>query len=314
MDRESVEDLVHSALGRQLRVTCLLGLLFLGVGFVMGHMVAAQHARDLGEHWSQRADQLTDQVNKVETKLQSELIEVRQLAASQQALVNELTAKLAQHDVQVLDETRRLAKATEELRRSLVARCIAETQQEKARMLRELQPYVDRRMTLKASEVTEAVNRLVDSQISHLKSLAQAEPQQETRLQVMSSLETVPAATPAIAPVSAESGACPPPHLTALTPVAEQPEFSTTVAPRPVAPRSSTVSAPAVSEAVTPVPAIEAPMASTPSAPGMIAPITPRGSTGKPLFFPAPVRPRLFIPAGKSAAVKTADQIKSPVR
>ena len=42
MDRDTVEDVVHASLGRHLRVTCVLGLLFLGVGFVLGHYVAAQ--------------------------------------------------------------------------------------------------------------------------------------------------------------------------------------------------------------------------------------------------------------------------------
>ena len=56
MDRDSVEDVVHASLGRHLRVTCVLGLLLLGVGFVLGHFVAAQHARELSDHWSHQTE------------------------------------------------------------------------------------------------------------------------------------------------------------------------------------------------------------------------------------------------------------------
>lgn len=184
MDREAVEDLVHASLGRHLRITCVLGLLLLAVGFILGHFVAAQHTRQMSERWAARAEQLTQQVSKVEQNMKSELAKVRELAQSQPsspqtgspaATAVSPVSQTTSYDEVKHKDARPLTCETEVERRLLVARCIEETEREKARILSELQPYLDRKMTIEATVVSKVVHRLVDSQVAQLKTLAPVE-------------------------------------------------------------------------------------------------------------------------------------------
>lgn len=189
MDREEIEDLVFASLGRHLRVTCVLGLLFLGIGFVMGHLVAAQHTRVMSERWAAQAEQLSKQVTQVESKLKAELAKVRELTKSQTVVPPAaLTAAVPEQEMAppvIVTETRSDAEAREAAQESAakaeqqcreqVARCIEDTEREKARIQSELQPYLDRKLTIEATEVSQAVNRLLDSQVAHLKTLASDE-------------------------------------------------------------------------------------------------------------------------------------------
>ena len=180
MDRETVEDLVHASLGRHLRITCVLGLLLLAVGFILGHFVAAQHTRQMSERWAARAEQLTQQVNKSEQNMKAELAKVRELAQSQPSRLQTgsptapAVSPVSQATVKHKD-ARQLTCEAEVERRLLIARCIEETEREKARILSELQPYLDRKMTIEATVVSKVVHRLVDSQVAQLKTLAPVE-------------------------------------------------------------------------------------------------------------------------------------------
>ena len=148
MDREEIEDLVYASLGRHLRVTCVLGLLFLGIGFVMGHLVAAQHTRVMTERWAAQADQLSKQVAQVESKLKAELAKVRELTKTQTPTPPAAPTAAAQDNTLTppviiteasLPESQQ-AKASEHTAKSQlqcreqVARCIEETEREKARI------------------------------------------------------------------------------------------------------------------------------------------------------------------------------------
>ena len=281
MDREAVEDVVHASLGRHLRVTCVLGLLFLGVGFVLGHYVAAQHARELSDRWASRTEELARQVTQVETSLKTDLEQVRHLAQSTQR--DELTRSSRQEEM--LHETRRLARAAEDLRQSLIARCIAENEREKARILQELQPYLDRKMTIKAAQVSEAVNRLVDTQVAQLKTLAQV----DTPSTPVAADQTLSIRSE-ISPVSAETDAvqCPEPNYSPLTPI---PEGTTPADQEQVAlmPMPTT-------------PIIHLPVQAEPSTSPTAVP------SGHPKFFTAPRKPRLFIPSRKPLEISTADE------
>ncbi len=281
MDREAVEDVVHASLGRHLRVTCVLGLLFLGVGFVLGHYVAAQHARELSDRWTDRADELSKQVSLVEETMKAELAQVRELAQLTQG--EELTRVVRQEEL--LHETRRLARASEVLRQSLITRCIAENEREKARILQELQPYLDRKMTIKAAEVSEAVNRLVDTQVTQLKTLAEVEaapiPAASQPLAIRSN----------ISPVSGEADI---PHC----PV---PDYSSPLAPIVEG------TTPADQESVALMPMPTAPIIHMPVQAEPTNPLTALPS-GHPQFFTAPRKPRLFIPARKPVEVSTATE------
>ncbi len=281
MDRDTVEDVVHASLGRHLRVTCVLGLLFLGVGFVLGHYVAAQHARELSDRWTHRADELSQQIAHTQETMKADLDQVRKLAQSTHS--DELTQSARREEL--LNETRRLSRATEDLRQSLIARCIAENQREKARILQELQPYLDRKMTIKAAEVSEALNRLVDTQVAQLKTLAEVE-----------ALPTQAASEPFamqsdISPVSGEAALpyCPAPDYT--SPLQPVPEGTTPADQEPVAlmpmPTTPIVRMPAQAE------------------PTHIPTALP---SGHPQFFTAPRKPRLFIPARKPLEMSTATE------
>ena len=275
MDRDSVEDVVHASLGRHLRVTCVLGLLLLGVGFILGHFVAAQHARELSDRWSHQAEELA----RAQAALDVELDQVRELAQSTRR--DEITRST--HQADMLNETRRLAHAAEDLRQSLIARCIAENHREQARILQELQPYLDRKMTIQAAEVSEAVKSLVDSQVTQLKTLATVEtpapaPAVNESLTIRSN----------ISPVSAESDAafCPVPEPVSLDPV---PDLPTPTDQQPIAlmPMPTT-------------PIVHMPVQAEPSNKPTALP------SGQPQFFTAPRQPRLFIPARKSLEISSA--------
>ena len=187
MDREEIEDLVHASLGRQLRVTCVLGLLFLVIGFVLGHHVALQHSHQLSDQWSSRVDQLAAHVKQVEAQLKSEMAKVRKVAqeslASQQAgqlAIEEFReaqasqTSLLQQVQQQLNETRKQVLATSETQRSRIAQSIATTQQERARLKQQLQPYLDRKMTIQATQVSAAIDHLADAQVTELQQLSRS--------------------------------------------------------------------------------------------------------------------------------------------
>jgi hypothetical protein len=279
MDRDEIEDVVHASLGRHLRVTCVLGLLFLAVGFILGHYVAAQHTRELADQWSRKAEAFQGRIEQMHTDLKEEfrqeLAAVRQEA--QQSVEEVAQAKPQNEDI--LSETRRLARATEDLRRSLITRCIEQTEREKVRLLNELQPYLDRKMTLKATEVSGAVSRLVDLQVQQLKALATedftATAQSPSSLQIKSE----------IAPVSGETN----------------PTQPTTANPS-LLPVPGEASAPETRESVSlaPLPAVSATRSPVAAEPAPSNPVKP--------FFTAPRKPQLFIPSRKTAAVPSTPE------
>ncbi len=282
MDREEIEDVVHASLGRHLRITCVLGLLFLVVGFVLGHYVAAQHSRQLSDRWADRAGELTKQVELMEESLKAELAQVRKLAQASQTSQQADLVKADRHE-EMLSETRRLARASEDLRRSLIARCIEENEREKARLLNELQPYLDRKMTIQAAEVSEAVNRLVDTQVNQLKTLAQVEvPSAPTlAVQIESNISPVCA--------QADPALCPAPDHSPLAPIAEISMSS------------------AVPENVALMPMPRTPIVRMPVQAEPTTSSTSR-QVGSAPFFTAPRQPRLFIPARKPVEVSTGTE------
>ena len=156
-EREEIEDVIHASLGRQLRVTSLLGLLFLVFGFVLGHYVAAQHTRDLSQQWNRQAEAFRGQIDQLQ-RAQAELkVEVQEQVAQLRRESHSPVTKAGSpnNGEHLVEETRRLARATEDLRQSLIVRCIEQTERDRNRLLLELQPYVDRKMAIKASEVSQ---------------------------------------------------------------------------------------------------------------------------------------------------------------
>lgn len=274
MERDEIEDVVHASLGRHLRVTSVLGLLFLGVGFVLGHYVSAQHARELSDQSIRRTEDLLGQVEKMNSELKEHVeAELASIRDESEDSVRQILEKKPEHE-ELVSETRRLARATEDLRQSLIARCIEQTEQERVRLLSELQPYLDRKMTLKATEVSVAVSRLVDLQVQQLKALASGEMSSNTPSAVQ--FKSV------IAPVSGEANRTPlttsNPSLLPVPAEASAPEARETASLAPLPP--SITRTPAVAE------------------PGPLQTATQK-------FFTTPRKPQLFIPARRSAALPT---------
>lgn len=281
-ERDEIEDVVHASLGRQLRVTSLLGLLFLVVGFILGHYVAAQHTRELSVSWSKQTEELQHQIEQLRTDLkeefQQELAEVRE--SSQQSVQAALQAKPQVQEL--VSETRRLARATEDLRQSLITRCIEQTEKERARILQELQPYLDRKLAVKASDVSTAVSRLVDQQIQQLRSIAQGE------LSPQSGESAALAIKSEISPVSGESSPPQPaPGSPSLLPVPGE------------------AAAPDIRESATLAPL---PAEVTKRSPIVAEPTTAANEAKQ--FFKTPRKPQLFIPARKTAAVPEQPAIR----
>ena len=246
----------------------------------MGHYVAAQHARELSVRWASRVDQLSQQVELVEKSLKAELGKVRELAQAQESApetpANQPPAvsQQSQHEEQ-LHETRRLSRVAEELRRTTIAHCIEDIEREKGRILLELQPYLDRKLTIQAAEVSKAVNRLVDTQVAQLKTLVLVEtpPTPAADLSYFTNRD--------ISRISAEADVphCPVPEYHPLIPVSDDqvPKVNRNAA---FMPTPST-------------PAERVPVLADPSSD------TLRKSDTTPQFFTAPRKPRLFITGRK---------------
>lgn len=280
MDREAIEDVVYASLGRHLRVTCVLGILFLAIGFILGHYVAAQHSRELSVRWAGQVDRLSQQVSEVEKSFQAELGKVRELAQTRESapvVIAHQSPAFAHASAQTeqLNETRRLSRAAEEMRRMAIARCIEDVEREKARILLELQPYLDRKMTVQATDVSKAVNRLVNTQIAQLKTLVpvEAPPTPAVDMSYFANAD--------ISTISAEADPphCPAPEYLPLVPVADDPS-------------------PTVNENVAGLPTPRTPVEQSPV---LAEPSTDtlKKSENTPRFFTAPRKPRLFITGRK---------------
>jgi len=286
MDRETIEDVVYASLGRHLRVTCVLGLLFLAIGFVLGHYVAAQHSRELSVRWASRVDLLSKQIDQVDKSLKAELGKVRELAqaheSAQKAAANQPPVVIEpSRNEELLNETRRLSRAAEEMRRTSIARCIEDIEREETRILLELQPYLDRKLTIQAAEVSKAVTRLVNTQVAQLKTLVQVETPPTPAVDVSYFRNTD------ISPVSAETDDphCPVPEYHPLIPVADDQAQSDLE-----------------SVALVPMP--------SPAAERLPAPAEPSSgsltkSKAAPQFFSAPRKPRLFITGRKPLEISS---------
>lgn len=312
MDREEIEDLVHASLGRHLRVTCVLGLLFLAIGFVLGHFVAAQHTRELSDRLASRAERWTidadRRASQLEDTVKTELAELRAMAQTSREGQKQQGTSLAvpspvplslestkqspqtqtEQFSQLLSESKRLARATEELRSTLLTCTTIIPSMEKVGQLAEHSSGTNQPFAVRVEEVSRAVNQLSEAQSSQLRALLAAESSltKETAL-----LSPTPAE---ISPISAETQAphCPKPVELPLIPVADTSandiEELVELLPMPkhAAPRSPVAAEPSTSIVI-------------PSA----ASVKNSAALEKmPQHSNAPRKPRVFIPSRKRLA------------
>lgn len=148
-ERETVERIVHEALGRQLKVTVFLALVLGVFGFLMGHFVAASQSRET-------ADRFREEI----AALQSQITLLADRATEQEQQQTRLT--MAVTDIEVLrrEEAERSQTALETLAAVIEVR--------RQQWLRDLERYSGGRRYVPPEMVAAAVNRYVDEQLTVL--------------------------------------------------------------------------------------------------------------------------------------------------
>lgn len=154
LDHREVQDIVHAALGRQLRLAMVACVLLMVAGFVLGHYVADAQARAASERLEGRVSAVVAQMN----RLQHEAAAGQRAALDRLAAIERLRSEEAARDREAL----RLIVADAELKRSA---CLAD-----------LEPFVKRRLSVPTAQVIAVVNEFVDRQAGqtrHLLSIAE---------------------------------------------------------------------------------------------------------------------------------------------
>jgi len=280
-----VERIAYAAIGRHLRVMCFLCLLLLVLGFLIGHHVANQHARNLARDLEHREDALRAEL----ATLTGDVAALQTAGLEERQRVADLQGQIARHEL-AMTEARQAIEASQTLRQSLIVDAIEQVESDRRGVLRELQPYEEQNRPLPPHVVSGALSRVVEAQRERLNRLIDA---------------------PA---VTAARNHCPADQASALplVPVSESGP-SPTIAPASGATTADTSPAvasddillfetPAKIEAPAPPPPAETSIFTKPAAP--FAPQSSGDSVG---FTPAPIpAPAPATPAMESAAATTA--------
>lgn len=145
----NIEQTLHAALVRQLRVISLMALLLGVAGFFVGHFVADEQSRvSLSPLERQVAD------------LQEQLSDVTARCRRQEIAHAETLTALNQLEALRKDDAARDATAINAL--------LSDIDQRRAMSLRELEAHVARRVSMRPEVVTAAINRVVDEHMLQL--------------------------------------------------------------------------------------------------------------------------------------------------
>lgn len=256
-----IERIAYSAIGRHLRVMCVLCLLLLGLGFLLGHHVANLHAKKIAHEFERQSGGYAKQI----VELGHEVDMLRQSQTVDRNLLTSLRQDAEKH-VAVIESLRREIDSAEVLRSSLVASSLEQIEADRREALHELEACRSGDVPLKPEVVTQMMTRIVDGQMDRLHRLLG---------------KTVPAACPSVADLASLP----------LVPVSEGgPSPTMAATPAPVAPASSV--APAAQE-ITFFPPIQAAPAALPEARSMpvsaLAPV-PAVPAPMPTTVPSSVR------------------------
>jgi hypothetical protein len=193
LDRRDVQDIVHEALGRQLRLAMVACVMMIVVGFVLGHYVAAAHSRVAGDRLEQRLDELIAHVG----------------ALQRQSLEQQAAQRTTLETLASLEQLRRDQAARD---REALRLIIAGAQDRRTACLRELEPFAKRRLMVPTPQVVAVVNEFVDRQVGQVQQLLAVV---ECRVDD-AAVESAPAPRPAPPPpseplnVSLNGGMCAP--------------------------------------------------------------------------------------------------------
>ena len=213
-----VERVAYAAIGRHLRVMCFLCLLLLVLGFLIGHHVANQHARELARNIERREEGLREQL----TLLTGECATLRQSVADSERRSVDLRAQVARNELatsELKSELKEGVESADALRRSLIVEVIEQAESDRRGLMREFKPYVEQNQTLSAEVVANAFTRVIDAQRERLNRLIEV-PSRPTCAQE-------PGSTLPLVPVS-ESGPSPTFSGSTGSPAAETPVAAST--------------------------------------------------------------------------------------
>ena len=149
---QQLEQILHAALGRQLRVMVLLGCVLTVGGFVLGHFVAAVQARSVSERLETRISDLQRQVTHLDARCDRQETET-------------------QRTLSALADVQRMRQAEARQDREALAALIDDVRRRAGESLKQVEPYVSRRLYLPPQQVKQLVNRFVDEQVRQMSQL-----------------------------------------------------------------------------------------------------------------------------------------------
>ncbi|QDT57492.1 hypothetical protein Pan44_55610 [Caulifigura coniformis] len=189
MDRAEVERIAYQAIGHQFRLPSLFSMLLLVVGFVLGHYVAARHTGELADRLEERITTLQEKIAALESGVPNPL-PARSTAAAPAALTNDISF-VDQSEESPFDSTPsnfHLAGMSETFdstaadftmmshsflgdmeTASTATRAVIDdlrkaAEAERDACLAELQPYVERRLSVPAVTVVEVIETIYADQ------------------------------------------------------------------------------------------------------------------------------------------------------
>lgn len=279
-----IERIAYSAIGRHLRVMCVLCLLLLGLGFLLGHHVANLHAKKIAHEFERQSGGYAKQI----VELGHQIDMLRQSQTVDHNLLTVLRLDAEKH-VAVIEELRTEIDSAEVLRSSLVAASLEQIEADRREALHQLEACRSADTPLKADAVTQMMTRIVDGQMDRLnRLLGKTVPASCPATADLASLPLVPVSEGGPSPTIAET----PDPFAPATPVAPANQEITFFPPIPATPAPLPEARPM--PAVTPAPAaaVPAPMPTTVSSSIRIS----DGMEVQPPAPPAPA-PNPFPPA-----------------
>lgn len=253
-----IERIAYSAIGRHLRVMCVLCLLLLGLGFLLGHHVANLHAKKIAHEFERQSGGYAKQI----VELGHELDMLRQLQTVDRNLLTSLRFDSEKH-VAVVESLRKEIDSAEVLRSSLVASSLEQIEADRREALHQLEACRSADTPLKADAVTQMMTRIVDGQMDRLhRLLGKTVPAACPATADLASLPLVPVSEAGPSPTVAETPA-PVASATSVAPagsVAPAAEEITFFPPIPASPAAIPEARPMPAAALAPVAAVPGPM------------------------------------------------------
>lgn len=161
-----IERIAYSAIGRHLRVMCVLCLLLLGLGFLLGHHVANLHARKIAHEFERQSGGYAKQI----VELGHQIDMLRQSQMVDRNLLTGLCRDTEKH-VAVVESLRTEIDSAEVLRSSLIASSLEQIEADRREALHQLEACRSADTPLKADAVTQMMTRIVDGQMDRLNRL-----------------------------------------------------------------------------------------------------------------------------------------------